>query len=138
MAGNEIQDWLVSRFATVANDDGSPMETLFRAGLAVNAKLLTYEGNQSFKLGAQERIGPYRVDFVLEAYGVEIIIEVDGHEFHEKTKEQAAHDKKRDRYMTQHGHTVLRFTGSEVWANPFKCAEQAFAVAHMVAMRGAK
>ena len=136
MAGNEIQNWLIAKFAEVENDDESPIETLFRAGLSLNAWLLRYgDTTLTFRLGSQEQVGPYRVDFVLEAYGTEVVIEVDGHEFHEKTKEQASRDKARDRYLVAQGHVILRFTGSEVWANPFKCAQEAFAVA---ASRGVK
>lgn len=51
------------------------------------------------------------------------IVEVDGHEFHEKTKEQARRDKKRDRDITFEGFTVLRYTGSEVFNEPHECVE---------------
>lgn len=130
MASSEIQNWLIQKFSSVENDDGSPVETLLRAGLVVNARLMKLAGDErTYRLGAQEQIGPYRVDFVLEAFGVEVVIEVDGHDFHEKTKEQAAKDKRRDRYLVANGYTVIHFTGSEVWANPFRCAEEAFTVA---------
>jgi very-short-patch-repair endonuclease len=74
----------------------------------------------------------YRADFML--YGidkksgkkVEIVIECDGHEFHEKTKEQAARDKSRDRDIQGTGAYVIRFSGSEIWKNPSKCAKEAF------------
>lgn len=46
-----------------------------------------------------------------------LIVEVDGHDFHEKTKEQAARDKRRDRDMVSSGYSVMRFTGSEVASN---------------------
>ena len=44
-----------------------------------------------------------------------IAVECDGHEFHEKTKQQAARDKARDRD---------RFTGSEIWKDPGACADE--------------
>ena len=65
-------------------------------------------------------IGRYRVDFCVPE--VQLVIEIDGHEFHERTKEQASHDKGRDRAMVADGYQVLRFTGSEVWNAPSKCA----------------
>jgi very-short-patch-repair endonuclease len=52
------------------------------------------------------------------------VVELDGHAFHERTKEQAAKDKARDRWMTGAGYAVVRFTGSEVWANPFAVASE--------------
>lgn len=48
----------------------------------------------------------------------QIVIEVDGHDFHEKTKEQAQRDKRRDRILISMNYKVLRFTGSEVYKNP--------------------
>jgi len=63
----------------------------------------------------------YRVDFMLPVYdtviqeGMTFIVECDGHDFHEKTKEQAKHDKQRDRDFITAGYIVMRFTGSEVF-----------------------
>ena len=53
------------------------------------------------------------------------MIECDGHDYHERTKEQAARDKKRDRFFASKGYKVLRFTGSEIWADPEAVAEEA-------------
>jgi very-short-patch-repair endonuclease len=46
----------------------------------------------------------------------------DGHEFHEKSKEQAARDKRRGREIEIAGWYVLRFTGSEIWQDHRRCA----------------
>jgi very-short-patch-repair endonuclease len=77
----------------------------------------------------QAKIGDYRVDFLLlHSKGLEgvggIVIECDGHEFHEKTKEQAAKDKARDRDLQERGYKVFRFSGSEIWRDPFACARE--------------
>lgn len=83
----------------------------------------------------QVRIGSYRVDFVVMASiknnetGGEVrraflAVECDGHDFHEKTKEQAARDKARDRYITGLHVPMMRFTGSEIWRSPMQCAEE--------------
>lgn len=67
----------------------------------------------------QEKIGNYTVDFLIEVHEKKyIVIECDGHEFHEKTKEQAKHDKERDRFLQKEGYPVYRFTGSEIFNNP--------------------
>lgn len=50
-----------------------------------------------------------------------IAVELDGHDFHERTKEQAASDRSRDRSLHMAGWEVLRFTGSELWKDPAKC-----------------
>jgi very-short-patch-repair endonuclease len=71
----------------------------------------------------QQVIGFNRVDFAIHARQMRLVVEVDGHEFHEKTKEQAARDKRRDRDLQQEGWSVFHFTGSEVWRDPFGCCE---------------
>lgn len=77
----------------------------------------------------QRRIGPYRPDIAI-IYAPErdiylrVIVECDGHEFHEKNKEQAARDKSRDRFLLGRGWPVLRFTGSEIHRDAAKCAQE--------------
>jgi very-short-patch-repair endonuclease len=76
--------------------------------------------------------GQYRADFLVYALAnsedISIVIECDGHEFHERTKKQAAHDKARDRAFAAAGHTVLHFTGSEIWRDWTACADEVKAV----------
>ena len=75
------------------------------------------------------KIGPYRADFVMGVGGFELlrlVIECDGHDYHERTKEQAAHDRKRDRYMIRHGYLTVRFTGSEIHQDAMACAADVF------------
>jgi very-short-patch-repair endonuclease len=76
----------------------------------------------------QEKVGRYLVDFLLiggprqsDNALIYIVVECDGHDYHERTKEQAAHDRGRDRAMQAAGAHVLRFTGSEIYRNPEKC-----------------
>lgn len=81
----------------------------------------------------QAEVNEFRVDFLVaggyvpEAGGIistSVVVECDGHEFHERTKEQAAKDRARDRKLQRYGWDVLRFTGSEIWADPSKCATE--------------
>lgn len=75
----------------------------------------------------QLQIDKYRVDFFLtNAYAkdVKLIVECDGHDYHERTKQQAQRDKARDRHFQKEGYTVLRYTGSEIFRSPFKCAAE--------------
>jgi very-short-patch-repair endonuclease len=71
----------------------------------------------------QAKLKPYRVDFI--AYEVSSkpevlwIIECDGHEFHERTREERQYEKKRDRFFTVRGYRVMRFTGSEIFKNSY-------------------
>ncbi len=52
-----------------------------------------------------------------------LIVEVDGHDFHDRTKEQASYDRRRDRELNLLGYRVVRFTGSDIFNQPYECAE---------------
>ena len=105
-------------------------------------------GDMVLEVTPQLLLGDHRVDFALELtftdsfhqmaamfgtekpkylsgqVGVKLVVECDGHEFHEKTPEQAKKDKSRDRDLLSRGYPVMRFTGSEIYRYPLKCAEQ--------------
>jgi very-short-patch-repair endonuclease len=83
---------------------------------------------------AQPQYDRYRPDFGIctwvhpedEAPPFIVIVEVDGHDFHEKTKEQARRDKSRDRFMAATEARVFHFTGSEVYRDAQACAVEVF------------
>lgn len=62
-----------------------------------------------------------RLDCAILLADRRIAIELDGQDFHERTKEQATRDKQRDRDLQAAGWRVLRFAGSEVYANAGAC-----------------
>lgn len=69
----------------------------------------------------------YRVDFCIPVIyknqeNKSFIIECDGHEFHQKTKEQVERDNTRMRDLQKQGYEVVRFSGTEIWHRPYKCA----------------
>lgn len=72
----------------------------------------------------------YRADFMIYVSGAKqrhrIVIECDGHDFHEKTKAQAQRDKSRDRFFISHGVPVLRYSGSEIFKDPYAAASAAY------------
>lgn len=74
----------------------------------------------------QVQIGKRRVDFVLFAHDGQrwrrLIIECDGHDFHEKTKDQVAADQSFNNFLTLSGEQFLRFTGSQIFNSPMSCA----------------
>ena len=77
----------------------------------------------------QKFIGDWPVDFVFYRSGTEgprgmLVVECDGHAYHERTKEQAKRDRSRDRLLQEQGYTVFRFTGSEIVTDPCACASQ--------------
>ena len=81
-----------------------------------------------FFVKLQDPIGSYRADFVVGIYDhpeyQRIVVECDGHDFHERTKDQAAHDRARDREMQKLGYKVFRFTGSELYRDAIGCATE--------------
>jgi very-short-patch-repair endonuclease len=124
---DKLRDWLVENFPSGASE--SPIEALLYAGWELMLPKLMLVPEAKVKLEQQVSMGSYRADFLLRINDLEgntkkLVVEVDGHDFHEKTKQQAAHDKARDRWMTANGYQLMRFTGSEVWANPLACAKE--------------
>lgn len=129
--------------AEVHSHCGSPIEKLFAdAILTCNTALecrmpvvirpgMSFRNASAFQIAPQWKIGSYRMDFALmfgsadNALTSRVVVECDGHDFHEKTREQAARDKLRDRYILAHGWPVLRFTGSEIHRDAEACAEEA-------------
>lgn len=80
----------------------------------------------------QMEFGRYRVDFYLTLWREDglrpvrsVIVECDGHDWHDRTKAQAAHDRKRQNWLVAQGHTVLRFTGSQIHKDAAGCASDA-------------
>lgn len=75
----------------------------------------------------------YRADFVIpviykqktgdDKYQL-FIVECDGHEFHQKTKEQVERDNIRTRAFQKAGYMVIRFSGREINKNPRKCVKE--------------
>lgn len=88
----------------------------------------------TFFIAPQYQIEQYRADFVIgfAGYGTlkqtGVVVECDGHNFHERTKEQAQRDKERDRFLQTKVAKVIRFTGSEIYRKPLACAESALHV----------
>lgn len=84
----------------------------------------------------QQRFRDYRLDFLFKLclqgdYRL-LAVECDGHNFHERTKEQAARDRSRDRVLVEAGVPVIRFTGSEIYGHPQHCADEV--VNHLAAL----
>jgi very-short-patch-repair endonuclease len=67
------------------------------------------------------RIGPYRVDFLILP---RVVVEIDGEGPVRASSDQVVRERRRDRWLVAQGYAVLRFAGDEVWANPWRCAEE--------------
>lgn len=99
---------------------------LYAPHVAFNGDLFTWLVPQ-FEIESGGR--KMRIDFAMfplhDSPCPPVAIELDGHDFHERTKEQAERDKSRDRLLQAAGWQVLRFTGSEVWRDPKRCVLEA-------------
>ncbi len=60
------------------------------------------------------------VDFYIEKNGAKLCVYTDGHTYHERTEEQAQHDRNIDRKLQELGYVVLRYTGKDVTENSSK------------------
>lgn len=118
---------------------GSPIEILLGAALLFHDKFdgmpgfplilgeqkdLPFWGPEARVLIPQYQFENCRVDWVYRDGDLLTFIECDGHDFHERTKQQAAKDRQRDRQIQSAGHPILRFTGSEICRDPLGCAAQ--------------
>lgn len=116
----------------------SPIEELFLWSLLATGALEIFDpqgrteghpigrfqfNTATFLVHQQSPVGGYRLDFALCTVNGSrcVAVELDGHDFHERTKQQAARDRKRDRWFTASGWVVLRFTGSEIYELPHRC-----------------
>lgn len=109
----------------------SPIEEMF-ARIWSDIDLTMGDGSCYLTLVPQVQIdgGRYRLDFAVapafpDAFEVarrtwadcvypDIAIELDGHEFHEKTKQQVAYRNARDRFLMSRGWRVFHVSGHEV------------------------
>jgi len=121
----------------------SPIEDLFWIALSTMLAAERVELNPDPDIGAhgepvythgvcchpQAKIGKYTVDFLVHDATDQpsIVVELDGHDFHDKDKYQRAYEKARDRFLVREGYRVLHFTGSEVVKDPYKVAYEVLA-----------
>lgn len=124
----------------------SPIEKLLLAALFADHRVHEFEvifmgdsepsdrfiRGETIFIHQQAKIGSYRADFLIHDCSMPLdlaaprlmVVECDGHDFHERTKEQARRDKQRDRFFQSRGLKVLRFTGSEIFADPRAVADE--------------
>ena len=106
----------------------SPIEQMLC--VALNVRM----ANEPFWLLTQKTIMAksqkiYHCDFSIcatikddEVYDI-VLVECDGHEFHQKTKAQVKRDNERDLDLKMAGYDVLHFSGSQIYNDPYKCAD---------------
>lgn len=143
-----VKSLIADEFRSLASDIegafdgcGSPIEKLFSLALQeavykASAWDPLFKHFDVFEIERQVKIHYgnegkyYKADFLVSLadhrYGLfNYIIECDGHDFHEKTKQQVKADKKRERDFLERGYVFMRFTGSEINESPYVCAREA-------------
>jgi hypothetical protein len=123
----------------------SPIEAIFvmwwvAVRRFVRATFVPHPQRFMWTLRFQQRVTArghkYRLDMVIEHddtartqrleglgfRGGKIAIELDGHEFHERTREQVTLRNKRDRDLAAEGWRVIHFSGSELVRRRHECA----------------
>lgn len=119
----------------------TPIERLFAMGWALNETASHCRPCGVVILTPQRHVEAegraFRVDFELSPLprgvggyfdvprALHFGVELDGHAFHERTKEQARKDKERQRILQSAGWTLVRYTGSEVVRDPAAVAMDA-------------
>lgn len=115
----------------------SPLEVIFWVwweAITLNA----YEGDY-LALSGQREVSvngkDYRVDFLVEPCNLQrasnpawkpIAVELDGHAFHERTREQVALRDSRDRALQSAGWRVFHFSFAEFTHHPADCVSEVF------------
>lgn len=114
----------------------SPIEKILLMAFNVltNSGVLEYNFLLSEQVEIKAGDKRYIADFVFDTEGdnqdffwfenkLKLIIECDGHEYHKVTKEQVKHDNERDLALKMVGYDVLHFSGSQIYNEPWKCAD---------------
>ena len=121
-----------SKWERTLGETGSPIESLFLGAFCEAAFEHGYRvrprstDNDIIGVQPQKTIGFYRVDlaisFLFFGASIDLIVELDGHAWHDKTARQVERDKKRERALMDLGYELRRFSGREVNADARGCA----------------
>jgi hypothetical protein len=122
----------------------SPIEAVFSVWFNAARDHLCLEGMQRFALvilpqfWVESQMWRYRLDFAMGPADADmarqllshnitlrVAIELDGHDYHEKTREQVIARNRRDRDFSGAGWRLLHFSGSELIRNPMAVAVEA-------------
>jgi hypothetical protein len=124
----------------------SPLEALFWIWWNAAARPGSFMG-ENFWIDPQQDVevggSRYRLDFVVKLVGWDLNqevesgryrwplfgVELDGHSFHEKTREQVAYRNQRDRALQQAGWTVYHYSWKEMTERPAECVSEVLCAA---------
>lgn len=144
-----LKDELASGSAYEDRRVESPLEQIFivewKYQEQIRGSWFPFELDPQF--GSVELTGKYFLDFSIEigtdpfftnSFGADILkklpspllgVEIDGHEFHEKTKKQVEYHKERERFLVSKGWKLLRYAGTEMFHNAEKCVTEVISLA---------
>ena len=122
----------------------SPIEIIFNLAYDLIIHFGDAEGyylEPQYEVVSRDESKHFYVDFAFIADDVDdlttiknpdfkLAIECDGHEFHEKSKKQVEYDNEREYELKMLGFDVLRFSGSQIYNKPFRCAAQTLEYIH--------
>lgn len=111
----------------------SPIEIIFYLAYQL-MEFSRKDVKKNISLLPQEEIilnNKYRVDFLYDSEQCgntsckpcKLVIECDGHNFH-SSKKQIMHDNERDMDFKKAGYEIIHFSGSQIFEDPFKCANE--------------
>lgn len=115
--------------------DMTPIEQIFYVASGLYATKHETKDCKSIDLVPQYEIKAnnktYKADFYVETQVIDneefylknpIIVEVDGLEYH-SNKKQVNHDYQRENELKLMGYNIIRFTGSQVFNDPYNCLD---------------
>lgn len=121
--------------------DGEPQ--IWKCGLRGTKSTWDFECSEGLSISPQRKIGKFRVDFVVSYHccawpnsegrpgdkkiidaGKTIVVECDGHDWHERTESERRYEKQRDRFLQSKGYEVFHYTGKEITDDPFAVADE--------------
>lgn len=105
--------------ALQATDQRMSLDT-YAFGLAGQYEVVASDGSR------------FRLDFAVPDF--QVAIELDGHEFHERTKDQVAYRNMRDRKLTADGWQVFHISGSELWRSPLERVSEVYSFCSRLAL----
>lgn len=146
LAMDEYKAELILAFERTVRECESPLEAAFAAWWVAMGRAYRYDIWPMHQVEVSTRDARnWRLDLVLRPLHHEfyhpltdhpkcpkIAVELDGHEFHERTKFQVTHRNQRDRALTAEGWQVLHVSGSEFHADPEKCINDTYRHAQKV------
>ena len=134
-----VEEWPQTMFTDLVESISikSPIEQLFYVAACTLCKAYGLEvcpapSDCGIYIVPQFKVGKYSADFLLSQVKIgpdevytPVIVELDGHDFHDRNKIQRSYEKRRDREFVKKGYRVLHFTGSDVVSDPFGVAFEA-------------